>query len=321
MRRWGRWGHYEGLCTDQHCVYEVELPDFAYEYSNLFVNRPWAWHLYRSIGGRPARVNASWEVEDGIVSGKRCVVHVEVPPQAGQALGGNFGYTLIASAHSVSRHSFYSQQPELLLHPNYVIGKPGGCSVCQMVYTYFTPYVDPADVNRLMTFNLACLTAWHPCRTQGDIMPVAWKQYLDELPRWEAYRERIRRCDYPLDLLARDSDDAGLFEVISSQQTGDISDRMQIVKANLVRKLKGLEKFQAGSTQDVKVFDNAFQQHGSDKLTPHGQWILLLEDRSFQGHKPALQVDPCGAIPATQSNMDAIQRGIRLDYAAFLPKH
>ena len=203
MRHWGRWGHYEGSCVEQHCFYEVELLDFAYRHSDLFGGRPWVWRLYLAIGGRPARVRADWEVEDGRVWGKGFEVFVEVPPQSGQSLGSHFGYTLIATANSVSRFSF---PHEPLLHPNYIIGRPGGCEVCLWVYFKFTPYADPADVDRLMSFNLGCLTSWHPCREQGDVMPVAWKQYLDELPRWESNSNLTRpSVDYPLTLLGRDT--------------------------------------------------------------------------------------------------------------------
>jgi hypothetical protein len=268
--------------------------------------------LYDLFGGRPATV---WEVEDGRVWGKGFAVDVEVPPQRGR--NDDYGYTLIAAVHSVS-HFRYPHIP--LVHANYIIGKPDGCEVCLEGHAYFTPYADPADINRLMAFNLACLTSWHPCREQGDILPVAWKQYLDELPQRDANWKRIRQChDYPLELLGRDSDNVGLFEVASSREVTKSGEQILIVQAKLVKKLKGLQRFQLDSIQEVSVFDDAFPsgtQQLSDKFAPRSRWILLLEDWSSHGHQPALQVDLCGAIAAMQTNLDVIHRGIQLDYAA-----
>jgi hypothetical protein len=102
VKRWGRWGSYEGGCNAQHCLYEVELLDFAYSHSEMVGDRPYLWRLYEAIGGRPAPVRAYWDLEDGQVWTKGFGIYVEVPtqpqlPPSREAVG----YALIAGFDSV----------------------------------------------------------------------------------------------------------------------------------------------------------------------------------------------------------------------------
>jgi len=316
--RWGSWGRYDGSCTSEHCYYEIELKDFGYRHANLFANRPWAWNLYQRIGGRPARIRADWEVDAGRVWAKGFGVHVEVPPAAGH----DFGYTLIATSDSVSRFPFYTYWPQLLLHPNYIIGTPGGCESCLAVYAKFTPYTDPSEIDRLMRFNLSCLTRWDPCRERGDIMSVAWNQYVAEMPRWQASRQRIMGCQtYPLEWLGRDSENAALVEIESTKPGREAREPSRTIEVKLLQRLKGLDKWPTGNLQfqlDQQMLYRAVEQ-GSENIAPGRRFVFLLHDWS-RWPKPDFRVEPCGAIAATRSNVDAIERGIRLDYRTEMVK-
>jgi hypothetical protein len=56
-----------------------------------------------------------------------------------------------------------------------------GCDGCIIVDVTFAPQANSSDVNRLMQFDLSCLNRWwHPCRTQADVMPAAWQQFLQD---------------------------------------------------------------------------------------------------------------------------------------------
>jgi hypothetical protein len=136
-------------------------------------------------------------MRDGLVWSKGFHVWVET---YGHPVGwsGNWRleFTLIVSAYSVSRFEpafggLIDQQ--LMLHPYYLIGRPCGCTICVAGWTKFTPYAAPADVHRLMQLDLSCLTRWRRCLTQSDIMPVAWAQYLAELPVVAGSRDNCAR--------------------------------------------------------------------------------------------------------------------------------
>src|ERR1700676_222855 len=71
-----------------------------------------------------------------------------------------FEFSLLAEAQSVPGFADYFRRwvaPQLMLHPNYAIGRPSGCSSCVAGWVKFTPYTAPEDVQRLMKLNLSCL--------------------------------------------------------------------------------------------------------------------------------------------------------------------
>ena len=319
MKRWGKWGRYEGSCTEEHCVYRVELQDFSYLHLNLFGERPPVWMLYQKIGGRPSRVRAEWKVWEGRIVGKSFGVVVEVPSRSGQSPGNEeIGYSLWGSSQSISRFPF-QYRPQLLLHPNYVIGTPGGCEICLYVYVQFTPDAGPEDVQRLMIFNLNCLNAWHPCRERDDIMPTAWKQYLAELPRWQEDRRVFQNCTvYPLELMGRDSESAAIGEVVSTYNKTVFDEPLRVARVKLMERLKGALTWQPGTAQEMNIAKRAPYQDGErdrTELLPGQRYVFLMEDRT-RGPAAQFEVEPCGVIPAIDDNLKAIRRGIALDYFA-----
>jgi hypothetical protein len=165
--RWKRWAEDEGSCDLKRCQFRILLTESPRPVQMV------AYHL--RLGGRPAGVWASVQIQDGYVMGKSFSVGVLVPPYTDRS--GNWGrYTLIGDAYSVrSREMLGPSSPR---HPEYSVGKPSGCDgPCLEVHAKFTPYADPADVRHLMQFDFSCLTRWvHPCRKEADIMPVAWSE-------------------------------------------------------------------------------------------------------------------------------------------------
>lgn len=302
-------------CTEEHCHYEVLLQAFGYKHANLFMNRPHLWRLYQAVGGRPAEIRASWEVEAGRVWGKGFGVFVQVPPQPGQSLGGDEGYALIGTSNSVSHFPFGYERVQLVMHPNYVVGTPGGCEICLAVYARFTPFADAADQERLLTFNLACLTAWHACRERGDIMPLAWHQYLVERARWD-WKAATDCREYPLELMARDSDNAARAEVISSQAKKDSEGSFLATQLRIIEPLKGMSAWPTGTTHELHVIDNIlYPDSRNSQLIPGREYVALFETWGSP-KAPDYHSGPCSVIPATPANLDAVKAGIRLDYRA-----
>lgn len=182
LPQWERYRWNEGPCKGPDCASFV-VEDFFYRHSDLIgrlyeKDRAAAellFGIYMKLGGRPSRVVGGVEFRDGVVSGKSFRVHVEVPPWK----GNDWHYTLVGGATSVRE---IWQHHVKLSHPAYAIGRPDSCDgPCVAVYAEFTANTREADVLRLMSFDLSCLTrVFRPCRTEGDIMPAAWSQYLAE---------------------------------------------------------------------------------------------------------------------------------------------
>lgn len=177
FRQWPS-ARYDGPCVPIRCDFDVRLSDFSVSRYEFRANHPKLLRVYESLGGRDSTVAARVLVQDGLVGGKFINVAVEVYPQETD-LFGPFGYGLIGRASTMQTSETWPTGTSR--HPEYYIGQPSGCEICVSVFTVFTPRADPADIQRLMQFDLSCLTRWlSPCRTQGDIMPAAWKQAEEE---------------------------------------------------------------------------------------------------------------------------------------------
>lgn len=145
---------------------------------------------YMRMGGRLAQVKAGLRMRDGVVWNKDFLVHIEeiVPPFTSPEADCDMDCTIALIGGAASSAQFPTEdryRPQLLLHPTYVFDGPdggtgwfGGLIAASVV---FSPDANPADINRLMQFNLYCLTRWYPCYSKSDIMPTAWKQHLAEM--------------------------------------------------------------------------------------------------------------------------------------------
>lgn len=312
MSRWGAWGHYDGSCTAAECEYHVVIADLF-----IFNKRH---HLpYRLVrpymviggwlGGRPVMVRASLTVIDGVLWGKIFGAFIEVPPRSffpSQSFSDN-GYRLIGTAGSASRLSLISgPTPQLALHRDYLIGSPGGCEVCLMAYTKFTPSAHPSDVQRLMNFDLSCITRWRPCREREQLMPQAWPQYLAEQDRVQESWDHLN-CDYPLDLLGREAGSAALVEVVSSRTEKSGGQDWWRVKFRLVKRLKGAQFWQTNAEAE-SWFDSLEHLGAGSKV------ILLFHPESVDVEVPKLNVDRCGVIPFTPRGLAEVEQGIDEDF-------
>ena len=313
MKRWGSWGHSEGPCTKESCTYQIEMLDALTNvpmfWGNRLLQRP-----YEVLGGRQVRITANLTVLDGLVWGKGFEAVVQVPPEGGaNAPFGGYGYALIGSSCSVSR--FYSgYRPQLALHKNYLIGTPGGCTMCREAFTRFTPYSDPADVQRLMDFDLSCITRREPCREERQIMPTAWKQYEAEHQGGYAAFKPLPCCQYPLDLLGRDSENAAVVEVVSSRASQGLGYHM--FQLRLVERLKGATFWDINTTREVEVADvERTLGIAPPEASPATRLILLFRGEWYGASKDGRTwLEPCGWIALTSKNLSELRVGLDQDF-------
>ena len=142
-----------------------------------------------------------------------------------------------------------------------------------MAYARFTPNAHPSDVQRLMNFDLSCITRWQPCLELEQLMPQAWPQYLAELDRVLAAWENFK-YDYPLDLLGREAENAALAEVVLSRTAKEFGVDWQISKFRLVKRLRGAQFWQMNAEAESR-FD-------SPEHLGTGSKVILLFDHVLQ---------------------------------------
>jgi hypothetical protein len=209
LKRWAAESRFDNQCNGFECSEEITLTEPVYRFvsqSLIFVDLDdyLRWRLklsydqgpfvcmasgllrgYMVMGGRPAKVTATFGMRDGVVWSKGFTVNIETYWHNIPGLyAGSWGeFTLISHVGSVTQFDSSSPgyaDPQLRPHPSYIIRRQAGCCFFNEGYVHFTPYADPGDIQRLMQLNLSCLTRTHPCVDQIDIMPAAWKQYLAE---------------------------------------------------------------------------------------------------------------------------------------------
>jgi hypothetical protein len=263
-------------------------------------------------------VGASVGVRDGIIWSKSFQVLVEVLPHEARPKGEwseGPGYTLIASAESVSKF-WPSRRTGSSAHPDYVIGRPDGCEICVLGYVEFTPYADPGEIARLTDFDLSCLTRWrYPCRTQSDIMPVAWAQYNGELAATEETALRGKCTSAVVEYLGRDADGVVSATVMKTRPEGDAT----VATVRLDTHLKGAHWWADGSFREVEIFDRMVGLGIRDRSTlrPGTPLVLLFDHSHIKNHEEQyFRLEDCGVELGTAENIAIIRRGISRDYAA-----
>jgi len=320
FRRWSRWGHYDGECSEMHCSFQITLSDFPFNLHGRYGWKTmWPGRTAMFVGGHPAVILGSITVENAIVWGKEFDVMVEAPPYAeAPGLAAVEEYTLIGTAYSVSRFRPPRWEADVSLHPNYSIGTPSGCEICVEVFSKFTPYAESRDVQRLMQFNFSCLTRWNPCRLQHDIMPAVWEEHLNDQAKMATTAPNRECGPQEVELMGRDAENAAVVDVIANRNESlDGNEKSQDSTVRLVKRLKRTAFWDVAASHELRVYESRVALAGLHPLNlvhPRARLIILFEKYETSG----LVLDDCGAFPFTAENLALVNRGVEQDYQAVL---
>ncbi|HLJ13716.1 MAG TPA: hypothetical protein VKV15_04410 [Bryobacteraceae bacterium] len=334
FQHWGRAAKLQVPCNQHQCSFNITLVEYAYTLASHTGFLPhlddylrWRFklsydygpfdraesailHGYMMAGGRPSIVIATLGMRDGIVWSKGFSVGIQTYwhdlPDAESK--GWFDFALEAESHSVSRFARYSAEgPQVLLHPDYEIGRPGGCLGCVEGWALFTPYADPATVRRLMEFDLSCLTRIRPCLTQRDIMPVVWRQYLEEQSRADSLLDQPICSSTVIETLGRDAPNVVSGEIIAQSKNGNGSN----VHFKLLDKLKGAVKWEVGNNYEMYVPVAAPQL-----ISRNGRFVFFFDDPNLVTNGQEDRGWGCSPLPLNESNLTLVRRGIEMDFGA-----
>lgn len=340
MYRWGAWGHYDGRCDAKDCRYEINLEDASYRAGLSLSGRTWEWlrrlqvyPIYRSLGGRESIIDFKFVVQDGTILRTAVYVSVWAP---GKLLDfEDYGYGLEVGATSQQALSdteggghVKGSADELTQHPYFKAGRPGGCGNCMMVGITYSTHTPQAEVERLTSFDLACLTRFFSCKMPEDLLPAArqWHIYHDDEQYAIDQQSKSmppKSCDIPLWALARDSGTVLVVDGVSvSQETHDGFSN-EWAAAKVVTFLKGTPRWPVASTIKVLPFGGqlAFPPFRlAEHLVP-GKRYVILPSESFYGkpdlygplsdtiHEPQIGLPRCGVQKDTPEVRRELERG------------
>ncbi|MFZ0981165.1 MAG: hypothetical protein WAN23_17310 [Candidatus Acidiferrales bacterium] len=301
--RWQPWGSYDLPCSSESCHFSIALysPGSAYG---------WVVPLYRIVGSRPCGARASISVNEGLVSKVEFGLGIDVPPFV-DASGTTVAYGLSAEVtggpRSIPGDLLYAD-----FHSEYAIGWPSGCTSCVDIWFAYTPYANPADVQRVGGPNFDCITGWRQCRTKADIMPAAMTQVASD--RAFQRGDRPRRTPEVVETISRDAEDAAIVRIVANRSDSQCQG-CGLLKVRLVRPLKRSLFWKVGSTYNLGVVQGVAIAPLNDvsNLLP-GSRAIILFDRNLQ---PAAAVpileEPCGVVPFNAQMLQLVQRGIAND--------
>ena len=314
--RWKDNIHQEGLCQAARCDVQITLSDFFTPHLAIFVNHPKLAYVFgyvcQFLDARSVMIDGSIRVRKNIVWGKG--IKAVVASYSGRDRNGKkFVFAVIGRVQSGSPSIISS------IHPEYEIGAPGGCTFCKAAYVIFTPYADPADVKRLMDINFSCLTNRHPCVTQAEILPTAWREYMTEEKL--ANNSAKQKCSPgEIRVLSRESNRivigvvsklAGANAYICSSQPPCVavpSTEYGEVTVLLQRDLKPWSPLLL-SVPDDRTFEDSLPL--KEKLGD--KYVYFFEHKIYE--YPDDRNAACNPLPATDENLAAVQRGIAEDWA------
>lgn len=217
MHRWGEWGHYDGQCTPEACLYQIVLGSPGSRGGQWvdWLARHNGFKAYSLLGGRHAGLVATFTVKDGAIWRETAGISVG-DERIGRWYGDDFPLTLMIEAKSRQRLTRSSDDwwimgtdEQLAAHPFYKAGRPGGCEInCEEAVITYSTRTPPSEIERLSSFDLSCLTRLIPCTELGQLLPAAreWRLYEEQDLEWkQADEDRRKPCDIPLWAIARDS--------------------------------------------------------------------------------------------------------------------
>jgi hypothetical protein len=213
-REWGSHAHYEGSCTEHHCIYEIKLSDVFLKWtdglSSDFDRKHRLFRLYSLLGGHPAFVVANVRVRNNRMWGADFTSLVMTYPGKGRNDGET--YAVIADVTSGSRLLWRNEDFQAdILQQGFRTDEGLQCLGCEFVSVNMTAQTNPKDIERFNRLNLDCITRWRACKDPWDMAPESWAQALLDKSRTDSPEEQA--CAISPSLLAREANDILLVKV------------------------------------------------------------------------------------------------------------
>jgi hypothetical protein len=290
INRWGRWGHYKGTCDASNCEYDISINDWTTD-AALGLNRfprfvrlaqPILSKVVPLFGARLPQVYSGVSVHDGKVVGIDFSVATVVPHMS-------FG---MSSTASMAHPEFDVEWPERNPHPEYSVVMRYG--TVHAFFTEFNAAAKDEDLAWLMEFNLACMTRLSPCEEDSDLRPAAWTHYLADNKNRHLLRQRLDKCDFPLQQLVEAAENIAL---VRATFTSSSDPEKPSLTGELIESLKGTSSWQVGGIRDVFSIDGG---RYVDRRTPV-QIVLFPDDEN------RVYAHVCGIIPATTQNLRIVR--------------
>jgi hypothetical protein len=177
MSKWSSFSVPKGSCTAQACTCQIDLVEtlpIEFVGSTDPAAKNWIPRLMDHIGLRSTAARAGFIIDHGTVTTRWFGEQVTLPVRNWIAPDGYIPYLSVASTETakLTDHTV-GRTP---LHPNRSV-------LLDKTYLdiQFSPAEDSAEHAALMDFNLACITRFRPCESEGEILPEGQRLWLEHV--------------------------------------------------------------------------------------------------------------------------------------------
>ncbi len=268
MSRWGRYGHYDGTCDGSFCRYNIELQSPLRRLANnrfgiylgndLLTTLLYPLILSVEYNGPMAELRTHFAVQDRVVQRKSASFWYVTPRTIAAAGEASLIAVVRADSHAGGTNEWGWEQ--LADHPYFVVTRPGGCTFCLMAKITFAMDTPTEEANRLLSFNLSCLTDVLPCKYLEDVYPPAeaWHMYDGAVggrpgdPSWKWPGTESRGdCKVPLFARGREADSIISVTALSETTAKDQAEESDRALVRLDSTIKGKIGRSSGEMLDV----------------------------------------------------------------------
>ncbi len=331
MARWGEWGHYDGLCTSEDCLYVITLNNLTVpknnnvaEWSSRTMYYLSAFRLLpRQLGGGLRLMQAMLLVQNGIIVRSGLSIDMTPSPFAKGAQPSCCGDELIISVRSQASLGMPEpwQEKQRSRHPDYTTWRPGGCTFCLMGRVTYADSMPADKAVMLSDFQLSCATRWSSCLTLEELDPAAHAWHLYEAP-WGDPPEKTTSqmpvgCALPLYALGRDAKRIVSVEALEDGaalgKDGDGVER-ESSRVRVIAGLKGVSPWPIDSIRRVvssgSPFDDKMRKPPHLVKTRHYLLLLGSEDEIGQDQ---VSLENCGIVAEDAATDQDVMRGAAMD--------
>lgn len=331
--RWGRWGHYDGSCTADDCLYVITLDNLTVpENNNIAEWRSRSAYflsafrlLPRQWGGGLRQMQAMFLVEDGVIVRSGLLIDMTQSPFAKGAQPVCCGSELILSVRSQASldSAGFWQEERQSRHPDYTTWRPGGCTFCLMGRVTYADGIPPEEAARLSAFQLSCATRWSSCLTLEDLDPAAHAWHLYETPWGDPPLDKANSqqdptgCSLPLYALGRDAKQVVSVEALDDgSRLGKDADGVEheSSRVRVIAGVKGVSPWAANSIYSLTSSGSPYNDTMRKPLhLERTQRYFLMLDNESDFSKDRIAVANCGIVRQDAASAQEVERGIAMD--------
>jgi hypothetical protein len=253
--------------------------------------------------GPIAELRARFAVQDGIVQRKSASFWYVTPRTIAAAGEASLIAVVRADSHAGGTDEWGWDQ--LAEHPYFVVTQPGGCTFCLMAKVTFAMDTPNEEENRLLSFNLSCLTDLLPCKYLEDVYPAAepWHMYDGTVggrpgdPWRQPTKVTLGDCKVPLFARGREVDSIVSVTALSEGVRNDPHGESEWAVVRLDSNIKGSigrspgELLNVGLTHRYESSERRFEY----PMTQGAHFLLIIPGPDLV--RKELDLDRCLIVP------------------------